>query len=516
MKTILALLLLFLFSNQLYAYPGKSSIQSTIEQLNTGNQKDLKLITDLYLDCTSSDEALAFMHELEKQLPSSALTSLNRIASASRISFWGDHSLALKQLKQLSASIHAQSKYVKGEYYNILGKISYRSENPRTAIQHYEKSITYLKQAAEPVALQSAYTNLGLAYGAIDQHEKALTYYNEAENVTDQTSAKTQLYIELNKALSLTNLGKHAESKRAFMNALSYIKETKDYFAEVRTYGNLADIYVLEDSLEKAEDFLLKGRKLAVEHRFKLDLIRFDLTLAKVYKSKGEFEKAFLYLESHDSIRNNVHIEKAAEDVMQLEKINQAAIDRLKQEALQETIQLKKQKNWILWGAVGILSILILILTQQFLAIRLKNKVLLKQQQVDTNSSSSTESEPKNESISKETIELIRSFEKLLIDQGAFSKSDLTQDKVAKKLNTNRTYLSKAINDYYKMSYSRWLNELRVTESKKMLVDPKYKHYSIEGIATSVGFSSLSTFNSNFKSITGLTPSYFRKNHKTN
>ncbi len=118
-----------------------------------------------------------------------------------------------------------------------------------------------------------------------------------------------------------------------------------------------------------------------------------------------------------------------------------------------------------------------------------------------------------NNILSEESHELIRAFEDLMIHNRGFSKADLTQEKTAKKLGTNRTYLSKAINDHYKMSYSRWLNELRISESKKMLIDEKFNHYSIEVIATSVGFSSLSVFNSNFKSITGLTPSYFRKNH---
>ena len=88
-------------------------------------------------------------------------------------------------------------------------------------------------------------------------------------------------------------------------------------------------------------------------------------------------------------------------------------------------------------------------------------------------------------------------------------------EKLAKKIHSNRTYLSDAINSHYQKSFSQWLNEIRVFESKKRLASSDFDHYSIEGIAKDVGFASISTFNANFKKITGITPSYFRKNRTT-
>lgn len=511
MKYITFILIFIFLPIGLHAYPSKPSKVTAIRQLENGSYKDLEIFNNLYLQCHSSTEALQLMKELDELIEQPSCFPLNHIAAASAISFLGDHSLALQQLKELSTSLSSQTNYIRGEYYVMLGKISYRSENPKTAIGHIETGIDYLEKTRELEAQQIAYTNLGLAYGAIKQHETALVCYDKAASITDKSAPKTQLYLQLNRALSYTSMGKHVQSKQAFQNALSIIYQTKDYFAEVRTYGNLADIYLLEDSLGKAEHYLHKGRQLASNQGFKLDLIRFDLSLAQLYKSQGKFEKAFFYLQSHDSIRNHVHIEKATEDVVKLEKLNQAAIHDLEQKSLKETIRLKKQKNWILWGGIILLSLLCFFLLRQFLLIQQKNKVLLKKNLAD---SSEAHQPIKKKAVvtNEETQALIEAFEELLINKRNFCKTDLTQDKVAKKLGTNRTYLSKAINEYYNMSYSRWLNELRIAESKQMLMDETYAHFSIEGIATSVGFSSLSTFNSNFKSITGLTPSYFRSN----
>lgn len=512
MKTSFLISILLSFSFASISQQGPSTEGLIIGQLENGTFQTLETLNELFLESSSDEDALQLMIELDKTLKRKSNKSLNHIAAASAISSFGDHSLALEQLTELSSNLNSQTNYVKGEYYVTLGKISYRSENPKTAIRHVNRGIKFLEQTNELEALQIAYITLGLAYGGIDQHETALVHYDKASEISQTSNPKTQLYIELNKALSSTSLGKLDRSKEAFQNALSIIHETEDYFAEIRTYGNLADIYLLEDSVAKAESYLLKGRKIAVREGFKLDLIRFDLTLSELYKAQGEFEKAFLYLQSHDSIRNSVHIERAAQDVVRLEKLNQEAVNRIEQKALHKTIELKQQKNWILWGGIFLLSLLSFVLLQQFLSIRKKNKVLLKKNLEDDDSQ--LQMNEAAVSLSEEAKGLINSFENLLIHKRAFCRSDLTQDKVAKKLGTNRTYLSKAINNHYNMSYSRWINELRISESKKMLVDAKFDHFSIEGVATTVGFSSLSSFNSNFKSITGLTPSYFRKNSK--
>lgn len=485
---------------------------SAIRSLEKGSYHDLEILNNLYLHCKTSAEMIELMKDLNQRLEQPYHRSLNQIACALAIDNGGEHSLALQQLKVLSSNLNAQSTYVKAEYYAALGKIAYRSENPKAAVQHYKTGIGYLEKCNELEALQIAHTNLGLAYGALEQHETALVQYEKASKITQNSSPKVLLYLHLNKALSHSNLGQLHLAKAAFYNALPIIYATNDHFAATRTYGNLADIYILEDSLDLAESYLIKGRKTATKHGLKLDLIRFDLSLSEFYENQGDFEKAYFYLESHDSIRNSVHIEQAAADIVNLEKRNQDAIHKIEQKSLNETIRVKQQKNWILWGGIIILSIVCFVIFQQLLSIRRKNQVLLRKNLEENEELKPIRAENSETGLTDETLKLIQAFEEFLIDNRAFCKPDLTQERVAKKLETNRTYLSKAINDYYNMSYSRWLNELRIKESKKMLRDEKFKHFSIEGIATSVGFSSLSAFNSNFKTITGLTPSYFRNN----
>ena len=59
------------------------------------------------------------------------------------------------------------------------------------------------------------------------------------------------------------------------------------------------------------------------------------------------------------------------------------------------------------------------------------------------------------------------------------------------------------------IDFNNFVNEYRVKEVRKRLINSESNNYSIEGIAKSVGFHSKSTFNASFKKCTGVTPSFF-------
>jgi len=95
--------------------------------------------------------------------------------------------------------------------------------------------------------------------------------------------------------------------------------------------------------------------------------------------------------------------------------------------------------------------------------------------------------------------------EKLYLDPS------LTINSLAKELNTNGKYLSQLINNEFNKSFVVFINEYRIEEVKKMLLDRQNNILSIEGIGYEAGFKSKSAFNVAFKKYTGETPSVFLK-----
>jgi AraC-like DNA-binding protein len=96
-----------------------------------------------------------------------------------------------------------------------------------------------------------------------------------------------------------------------------------------------------------------------------------------------------------------------------------------------------------------------------------------------------------------------------------FANPDLTIADLAAQLRTPAKRLSKMINQYGKVNFNRFINELRVEEAKNLLVNPKNDHLTIEGIGYQAGFKSKTVFNTFFKSTVGITPSVYKKNHRS-
>ena len=90
--------------------------------------------------------------------------------------------------------------------------------------------------------------------------------------------------------------------------------------------------------------------------------------------------------------------------------------------------------------------------------------------------------------------------------------TDFTLPRLAELAGDTRNNVSEAINQRYQTNFNGLLNEYRIKEACRRINDTEhYGHLTIEAIGQSVGFKSNSNFVSNFKKITGLTPSAYRK-----
>ena len=95
-------------------------------------------------------------------------------------------------------------------------------------------------------------------------------------------------------------------------------------------------------------------------------------------------------------------------------------------------------------------------------------------------------------------------FEKLIINNKYYLKPGITIADVASELGTNRTYISRLVNNVYDMGFKDYINTLRISYAQKYLRENKNVKQS--EIATVCGFPNASTFNNSFKKKTGVTP----------
>lgn len=99
---------------------------------------------------------------------------------------------------------------------------------------------------------------------------------------------------------------------------------------------------------------------------------------------------------------------------------------------------------------------------------------------------------------------LMSRFQHLMIDEQLFLQPSLTLQDVAERLHSNKTYISKLVNNTYNQGFPELINTLRVDYAEQYIL--KHRDAKQEAIAQACGFLSASSFNSIFKKITGMTP----------
>jgi len=109
----------------------------------------------------------------------------------------------------------------------------------------------------------------------------------------------------------------------------------------------------------------------------------------------------------------------------------------------------------------------------------------------------------KDEDLKTQLIELFES-EKI------YKNSDLRITSVSDSLKTNRTYVSRLINDEFNVNFNEFVNKYRIQEAKKLLESNDSKLFTMDHIAEKSGFGSVNSFTRVFKEFEGITPGHFK------
>lgn len=98
---------------------------------------------------------------------------------------------------------------------------------------------------------------------------------------------------------------------------------------------------------------------------------------------------------------------------------------------------------------------------------------------------------------------------KLVSEHRLFLDDKMSCEKLAEMLDTNRTYLSKAINVCMGENYSFWMNNYRLEYAIKIM--HSNTSIKLKELASLSGFKSIDTFNRNFEKKCGITPREYLK-----
>jgi len=363
---------------------------------------------------------------------------------------------------------------------NDLGLIELKRRNFQEALKYFLNTLKSkerkINDTRNLIALSYIQRQIAETYYLMGNFDKALTHYNSGANYASECNSKEDLL------------------------ALYIIK------------GNILLKTSQPDSALKYANLcsgMINNANVSLETSMNLNKLFVD-----VYEYKRNFREANFYLKRYNTIKDSLNTRTEKSKAMHILAKNE--YERVQNKLLTAN----KEIRFYLSGA-AIMLILCVIIAVSYFQLKRKNRFLVKKSmEANRNFQNKTivadlsESNPPASSNdgNLQSLILFRQFEEVMKTNKYYLEKNLTIQTTAKYLDTNRTYLSAAINFATQNSFTAYINSLRILEAIKLITEGKAKNFTIEGLALSVGFNNRASFISAFKSQTGVSPSFFIKN----
>jgi len=435
---------------------------------------------------------------------------MNELGRVQLLSIGGDKKKALRLLYSFKNNKTIKhSNILSGYYYNVYGNILFSLQKPLDARLRYQQALSKLKLTKDSVGIKGNYINIANSFCATNDLDSALVYFQNAIEL------KNRGIYEFDNALK-SNLAKYYQltneldkSVVIYEELIALLEQKGDSYGQIIASLNLGDVYKSQHKYNQAIALMMKVKQVCNTSQLQQYIHSADYTLSYCYAAKGDYQKSYSFLLNAYQLRGKEMNNQNREFAEKLKNHYQFELFKKEQKINKQQLDQEKYYQLSLKVALGIVVVFLFLIVYFNRKIQLKNRLLVKKNVELTRQLPLTR---KKKTEAKTILpELIEEFERLLQEKKVFVDQDLSLEKIAKLLNSNRTYLSETINQYYNEPFRNIINSYRINEARLMLVDKGFEHYSIEGVALSVGYRSISSFNAAFKKETGVTPSYFRR-----
>jgi AraC-like DNA-binding protein len=398
-------------------------------------------------------------------------------------------------------------------------------KNNQEAKIYYQKGLNAFMQLNNLSGMANCYSGLADIQWEGKDYNEASELYQKALDLYTQMGDKYYIGVLYNNmAANFYDIKKYNESLKYAGLSLETAEEIGDNEGIVTGNNAIGKAYMGLLDYTKAEEFLTKGYEAAG----KLGLPHFQkdagALLTDLYEAKKEYKKSLNYFKIANHLKDSI----VNVDVMLQISELQTKYETEKKDNLIKIQQLTiETKNRILYIALifGVLisSALVIILffnrklnkshrklVQHNLELVEKQKLSMDattNQTIDVQEITKYANSPLSP---QQKNEIAQRLDMVMKQEQFYKEKGLTIDQLAKKIGTNRTYLSQVINDSTDKGFNTYVNQLRLEEARRILSDPK-NDIPIKALYHELGFNSASTFYDAFRNFTGVTPLVYQK-----
>lgn len=548
--------------------------QKVLESLKHLSVSDLKNANVFFMQKIFTAAALCELNYIDSAVNEIKNIKPQELDNQTRFWYHSIHGLILFRLKNYSQALKELSGTIESDFNDIraialneriLARISYTLNDQQKGAEWLLKSNKHFEQAGLMKNLGVNYKILGRNYINNHINSAGLNYFKLAEKTFLKYNDKAELfYVYINFIDYYLNTNKLDSASFYANKCITECKDVIDNSMKTILYNNLGELEIKKENYQSAIEWF--DKTLAIPENYPTWQERkttANINLSKIYRTLDNYNEAFLNAENakrrilntnSNLLKHNVYSE-LAEVHSKLNKNNTAFLfldsaDMFldsaysvlskttktfydtKSELVNASFSLERlearerlQKN-IYRSILIVLTLVLFFVIFIYIQQQSKNEILkelVKKNLKIIEEERKLHQALKQENELKKTVRKINGNEKsvLLYNQliiwlqnnRQFTRKDLTIEIVAKELNTNRGYLSQAINEQ-NVRFNELINKYRIQEAIQIISDPTHKcnKYSLSSIANEVGFASNSVFIEAFRKQTGMNPALFRQN----
>lgn len=371
------------------------------------------------------------------------------------------------------------------------------------------KAIKMAQETQSP-KVASLYGTLGTLYNELGQYDSALLYQHKSLTLNLKSSNRKQMSVNYQNIAGIYfYLNNFNEAQKYYQKSYDIKQEQHDEQGLGKANMGLGQTYYHLGQPQKSIGYLVEAKNYFLEVNQPFELVSIYEYLAKTMNQIAVYDSAYNYLLKSYNLSDSLYTMESKVVIEEMEE---------KYETEKRELQLQNQAVIIEKNEATIKNYAVLALLLGFgigisswLYYR-KQKALKKLMEKNLEIAQRSEKPKDNIATDRQKIIYERMLE-VLEQKQMYVDVNLTIDKLAKTINTNRTELSESIQVFTKNNYPALINQYRINHAIKLISDSKI-NYSIEAISKESGYHSTSNFYRVFKEITGLTPAAFSKRNK--
>jgi AraC-like DNA-binding protein len=358
---------------------------------------------------------------------------------------------------------------------------------------------------------------------ANEKNDSALYYLNKSLKISIKNNNAYLSNIFNNMATGYTFKNQYDSANYYYRLSLVEAQKNNEVEMEAKSLSHIGKLFFELKKTDSALFYIHLSNNIATENNLLRILSSNYLTLSNIEETKRNTGKALEYYKKYAHLKDSVLSVEKFSEINQLQRLYEVSktdqqIEQLiiEQEIKERTIHYQKIIWMITLSILILLSIVFVIIYLQKRQLDKSYKMLFEKniEIIESQENSSEKSAQKYQKRSLTSSTQNALLDKIFIfmkDSSIICNTEFSLDKLAELVESNHAYVSQAINAILNKNFRSFLNEYRIKEVQRLLLEPDTTKFTIEYLAGRVGFRSLNAFRRAFKEITGVTPNFYLK-----